>query len=600
MRSFAGIITIAIATAISLLTNEFTFFANKSLNASIEPTRPVAGSVIVLSRGEKLFTQAAFEDLTSQLNKMKDEQLIAGYSPVSIFNEGSFPIRNHKGLNQRMLTVTYWGVPYCSPLLGSELGLKIISGSEFKPRVKDGALIEGCESTELSINKTESGFAPRFGVIVNMKFLKKYLGINDKQLAELRKSLDDLPTAIKLEIPPLKGADGSYVPVDIVEVEVSGYVDDSFYPDLLFSEDVIKAYFLSLNQQAGSFVPHHLLHMLQHESQHKLIKQRDLSESVDIGYFPENYAMFNYVSLKRDNLTAYNMVVVHAKAWKTSGVREQIKSELGKLAHVKSFDKDKSKHLASVMRNLTTRADELNDFLNDDFSDGMAEQRIKFMNLVKPMELPNDFTLSAVASTKKNVLLYKLNVSSTLQEFEIKIEDGIAIISELPAWDIAIPSSKMTAALLKLKSIVDAYGMIMFWVVLMLASSASLLFTFSHILTKNRDISLFFTIGASKSDVFLIYLSQIIMIVLLGFFIGIALSVILSMGLEPSAREMLGNLFSTTNMSIELGSQSIFEINTAVLIQSFNWVFWAAALGATLPVAKATKTDPLSNQSKGM
>jgi ABC-type antimicrobial peptide transport system permease subunit len=167
-----------------------------------------------------------------------------------------------------------------------------------------------------------------------------------------------------------------------------------------------------------------------------------------------------------------------------------------------------------------------------------------------------------------------------------------------PAWDVVLSDARLATALLRLQGVVDAYSIVMFVVVLVLAASASLLLAFGHVLRKTRDLGLLLANGAAPWAVFLIYMSQIVLITVTGWTVGVLVSLFGAPYLESAAAQTLKSVLQAAASSQELGFRAVLYPTPIAIVKAFLWVAPAAFVGGLYPVWQASRADPLSSLSK--
>ncbi|MBF0232660.1 MAG: ABC transporter permease [Desulfamplus sp.] len=595
LDAISGMATIMLAAAISILCISFTDSAFRLLEKAITPTRPVAGIVTVTAR-QGNFSTKDIKRLEDKLDQMISAKKIDAYSPIVASLDGDIlPFRDVYGKQSPMLGLTVWFVPYGSLMLSEKLNFRFIKGVNF---IKESTDTEKCKA--------------RLGILMNLKFLKIYMHYNDKHLEAIRNGdLKLLPDTIRLQFPakPIDAGDGSLPKLPPATlVKISGVFDESSYPDLIITEDVVRAYYLGQYPDLerglhGEFSLSYAFHFCQLESDEWLVNREGISIP-ELGYFPQTQeeleSMVNYKSIRDSDYEPYNLFHVHVRNWKTEDAREKIRDELldrNKLSVIKDND---SKELAEKLRlaAIGTIPGESNGSINEARSvlpDILAKHGVK-------LSMSGDFTVDIIGEMKGEKQQFLIEDRSQLRAFEIDFTDNnsTANVFELPPWKINLPSAKMTQALVRLRSIINTYGKVMFLIVFVLAASASLLLAFSHILRKIRDIGLLFTNGASPYNIFLIYLGEIILVAFCGWLLGIALAHGARPLIEGYASKTLQQFLASAEAQIGIGSARILSIDTLVIAKSFSWVLPAALIGAIFPVFRATKTDPLESLNKGV
>lgn len=584
----AGLGTIALAASISILSISFTESAFKWIEKAIAPTRPVAGIISITARGG-LFSKQDYEHLEQKLVQLKTDKQIDDYSPIVASLDGDIlPFRDVSGKQDTMLGVTIWCIPYNSPLISQAMGFRFISGTGFnKPTGQD--------------------FKARLGVLVNLKYLKKYLHYDDKQLEAARAGELDLPETIRLQFPAISIDDDPFKPLPQppapTDLKITGVFDEVSYPDLLLTEDVAKAYFLGQSQDQikalrGEFSPSYAFHFFQLELDEPLVSPKEAPPGA-LGFFPDIEKELDYVSIRGAGYEPYDLIQLHVTDWKTEGAREKIRDQLMIRSQLATIDSANSKHLEQILQLSAIGRNTLVD--DNAFSaEDVRKARLELGKLIPAASLSSNYTVDPVGDIEAENRRYRIYDRDSLRAFEIDfLAAGHAQLYELPPWQVSIPNAKMTQALVRLRAIINTYGTVMFFVVFALAASASLLLAFSHILRKTRDIGLLFTNGASPSNIFLIYLGEILFVAFFGWLMGIALAYGVRPGIEIYAATTLQQfLASVTEIGIE--SIHVLTIDIWVILKSFLWVLPAAIIGALFPVYSATKTDPLDSMSKGV
>lgn len=571
LEVIAGMATICAATIVTILCLAFTDSATILIERAIAPTRPVAG-VLQVSSTTGTLSKVAQTALAGRLRELQATGKVEGVSYLVTSIEGSdlsFTDANGKPLSDKP---TVWSVGSDAALLRPELGFKLLPGAGV-----------GRMLTEPKAETTTSN-APILGILVNLAFMKKYMGYDDKLLEQVARSPGNLPKTLKLQFPPVP-VDDDFVALPSAEVTVIGYFDEKSYPDLIVTLDVAALYYFEPHQQEGQrvkgrFGPTHPFHLLDAEKCTPLLSvPKDVPRNV-VGLLPVRSELLKFPQFSKFNATPYDLVIVHVRNWKNEGERERIRDMLSAPTPIgKPF-------VDSVARSLHHALSK----------EDRAEVARTLANLTN---LSPSLLIRRVDSQNQATERFEIHDVGNQSDFRVDVTaTGQVQVFQLPAWRVTVPSATLTRSLTRVRGVIMTYSWAILWIVAILAAAAVLLLAFCHVLRKTRDIGLLFANGADSRRVFAIYLGEVFLIGLCGWVGGVVAAILL----VPSARHLAKGLL--TNLSEELaagsgGGASVLQITLAVVLQSALWLLPATLAGSLYPARRATQTDPLTSLSKG-
>lgn len=603
----AGLLTISIATAFSVLSLSFGNSARELLSEAMEPTRTVASIVDVVPRGG-LFSTRQYQTLDAMVDTLEAEAAIVARSPiVTAIEDDVFRLRNASCSEARMTGVDLWSTPEEAPFLDPAFGTRYIAGGPF---TAPGAN-QGCARPEKrsdacpALPKREAAVdrrgeeAPRLGVIVNLSYVVRHGNHPPEAIERFRKDGVHLPTIpIEFAIP------NSFLPPDAadprVDLCVTGIIDEPSYPELIFTEALAKAYYLSTEQSSsarpqGAFHGYYAGNMRQWETDEVLVP---LDGARSRGYWPRTAEELRYVDLNKSGHVPYDRIRLIVRDWQTEGERERIRDVLMRSRSLPAVTgQDADRLLALARESVEVDFDSVfggtpDDRLRDDLRLMLSE----LLSTDDPgLRLTPGFKFDAVGSGGSSYRLEDIEagVFLTLDA----ASDSLTIAME-PPWNVTYRDARLATALLRLQSVIDAYGIVMFVVVLVLAASASLLLAYGHVLRKTRDIGLLLANGAWPRAVFAIYMSQIALISVAGWVVGIGLSLIAAPFLENAAWSALESFLVAAESNGGFEAQSVLAVTPEAIGGAFLWVVPAALAGGLYPVFEASRADPLSSLSK--
>ena len=614
----AGLATLALATAISVLSIAFGNSARDLLSEAMKPTRTAASIVDIVPKSG-MFTTQQYKELNERIAELEiDDSVSARSNIVTAMQDDVFHLLNASCTQERMTGITLWSASADSPFLSPDFGVRYLSGSPFKqpggqpgcakPRKRSDRCPELTSLPPLPDSDGEDVPTDEFriGVIVNLSYLKKHSNLESDALESRRKKGVALPT-IPIEFAVADRFKASGVPDPRVDLCVTGVIDEPTYPDLIFTEGLAKAFYLEsegadggLDSQSvprGIFRGRYAADMWQWETNRPLIS---LSAGRSTAFFPQSVEDLDYVGLRGAGFVAYDRIRLNVRDWRTEGERERVRDALLQKHRLPSIEGEAARDLLSLMRDATSGASQSEDFLLEDAPDDQVRAKLRRRLNTEVADsgiaISPSFRFDSVETDPHRFRLSDLNASVFL---DIGIDPDVerVIVHVEPAWRVRLGDERLPTALLRLQDVIGAYEIVMFVVVLVLAASASLLLAFGHVVRKTRDIGLLLTNGARPVVVFAIYIGQIALIAVAGWIVGAALSHFTAPFLEIYASEMMSfieALASEQNMA----PRTVLEVTPDAILQAFLWVVPAALAGGTYPVLKASRSDPLSNLSK--
>lgn len=620
----AGLVTLALATAISVLSIAFANSAGELLTEAMEPTRTVASVMDVASRSA-LFTTEQFNELNEKIDALVADESVSKERSniVTGMEEDVFILKNASCTRERMMSgIRLWSAAAGSPFLSEESGVRYLSGGPFKqtgghpdcaqprnPKDRCPALESLPAAPDSPDGKNDPGNEFRVGVIVNLSYLKEHSNLDSSDLENLRQKGVELPT-----IPIEFAVDGRFkasgTPDPRVDLCVSGIIDEPSYPDLIFTEGLARAFYLASGETdeasgsgsvpRGIFHGHYAANMWQWETDRPLIS---LSGGHATPYFPETAEELDYVGLREAGFVPYDRIRLNVINWTVEGERERIRDILLQKHRLPPIEGEGAGELIALMRDATTGAiQEQDDLFEDAPDDRVRAQLRQRLNTNLAAHDPDtvispSFKFDAVGTDSGRFRLQDTEASVFL-ELAIEPEGERVTVHAEPAWRVLLGDARLARALQRLQGVIGAYEFVMFVVVLVLAASASLLLAFGHVVRKTRDIGLLLTNGARPAAVFAIYMGQIAVIAVAGWVVGTALSHLAAYSLETYASKTLVSFLKAVASEQDVMPRTVLEVTSSAVLQAFLWVVPAALAGGIYPVLKASRSDPLSNLSK--
>lgn len=617
----AGLVTLALATAISVLSITFGHSARELLSDAMEPTRTVASIVDIKPRAA-LFTTRQYEELNALIGQFEaDGSVSARSNIVDSIQDDVFRLKNASCKRARMTGIRLWSAAAESPFLDPAFGVRYVYGGAFG----NSGGRPGCEtpaprsdrcpaSTSVpAASAPDDGDVPdnrfRLGVIVNLSYLKKHGNFKSTNVERLLDEAQKLAT-IPIEFAVADRFRPSGAPDPRVDLCVTGIIDEPTYPHLIFTEALAKAFYLesggrdddakSRTEPRGAFHGRYAADMWQWETDRPLIS---LAGARSTAYFSSDPDDFDYVGLREAGFEAHDRIRLHIRDWKAEGERERIGAGLVQERQLPPIEGEVARELIALMHDATTGPPQSTDSLFEDAPDDRVRDELRHrLNSATTVHDPAlaispSFTFDAVGKARRNFRLRDIGASVFL-DIVIDSNPPRVTVRVEPAWRMILGEARVATALLRLQGVIGAYEFVMLVVVLVLAASASLLLAFGHVVRKTRDIGLLLTNGARPAAVFSIYIAQIAVISVAGWMVGTALSPALAHLLEPHASETLTKFLEAVASEQDVPARTILEVTPSAIFQAFMWVVPAALAGGIYPVVKASWSDPLSNLSK--
>ena len=588
----AGVLTFAIATAISALSIAFSSSATRVIDAAIEPTRTTAGVLEIRSRfGD--FTVAEFARLREEIGKLERTGRIAAVSRVvTVIEDDVFTLLNEQGGTLGMQGIRIWSVPYDAPFLDPAYGATYLAGGPFE------------NGPEIALSGDPGEFRPRLGVILNKSFVMDFLRIEtdqqfDDMVADGHVDLKDIES-IGIEMTVTAPDSRTRVETFDIELSVTAIVDEPNYADLIFTEDLARAFFFARSRFPGSYAAR----FDQWDSGQPLTR-RSFADS-QTSFFPRTAEAFDYVRLRdreEDNREPYGLLVLTLRDWRREGEREELQQALQLSIPAGEISGERAAQLVAWARRASSpsplfgRPEEPRSVGRRNLTDLLLNE---IRQAVPEFDLDDeDMQIEAVGTGTVNE--FRVSDLSARASVEVVYDPAVDRVTfELtPPWRVDLLQARLTTALVRLQGVIDAYGIVMFSVVFVLAASAALLLALSHVLRKRRDIGLLLANGASRSTIFCIYIGQMVLMAAGGCILGVALSFLMAPFLESAAADTLRRFLASAAEEGVLESSSVLVLRDHVFYQAFLWVMLPALLGALYPVFGATRLDPLSSLGKG-
>ena len=621
----AGLATLALATAISVLSIAFSNSAGELLTEAMEPTRTVANVMDVAPRSA-LFTTEQFNELNEKIDALVADESVSEERSniVTAMEEDVFILKNASCTRDRLMSgIRLWSAAADSPFLSEGAGVRYLSGGPFnqpgghpdcaQPQDRDDdclALESLPAAPDSPDGKNGPGNAFRVGVIVNLSYLKEHSNLDSSDLEKRRQKGAKLPTTIPIEFAVADRFKATGTPDPRVDLCVSGIIDEPTYPDLIFTEGLARAFYLApgeTDEASGSGpVPRGIFHgryaadMWQWETDRPLVS---LSGGEATSYFPETAEELDYVGLREAGFAPYDRIRLNVINWTVEGERERIRDILLQKHRLPPIEGESAGELIALMRDATTgAAQEPDDPFEDAPDDRVRAQLRQRLNTELAAHAPDTvispaFKFDAVGTDSGRFRLQDTEASVFL-ELAIEPEGERVTVHAEPAWRVFLGDARLARALQRLQGVIGAYEFVMFLVVLVLAASASLLLAFGHVVRKTRDIGLLLTNGARPAAVFAIYMGQIAVIAVAGWVVGTALSHLAAYSLETYASKTLDSFLKAVASEQDMMPRTVLEVTSRAVLQAFLWVVPAALVGGIYPVLKASRSDPLSNLSK--
>lgn len=564
LEVIAGVLTIAIATAITTLSLAFSTTALGLIEGTIEPTRPVAGCIQLGSSG--VFTTKDLERIDALIASInKDGKVVDGRTQIATAIEGrELPLLDHAG-KELGKNAGIWCMASDAPLLRSDLGFPLVYGSTF------------ASSTD-----------PRIGVLVNLSFLKSYLGYTDAQCAEAVKHPERLPTKLRLQFPPISrlvGSDNDFFTPGPSELTISGFFNERTYPDLIVTLDYAAIYFYDAaltkdGEPQGNFGTAKAFNLKDLVDGTPLLPAADRPPSalpLTIG----RDELLTFPSLKQRGLSPFGLMVLSVVDWKTEGARDRIRQRLDFREPVE-FNPSPS-DVAKLKAAITD-------------SDLRA-----IAKLIPPAGFSQRLELRRLRVDDPGTAVerYRIHDTETQTDHLIELEGDSARLHAIPSWESALPGKKLADSLIRVRKIILTYRQVIQMIVGLLAACAVYLLAVAHVLRKTRDIGMLLSHGAKRSTIFSIYLGQVMWIGLLGCALGLLLARLAAPGLEAQAADVIRSFSDEVKLLGESTSTRVLAITPWVVVNAALLISLTTVIGALFPAAKAAFTDPLRSIGSG-
>ena len=613
----AGAITLALATAISALSAAFSGSATDVIEAVLEPVRAASSTVWIehMARGQR-FSTHEYGALRARIDAVREAGVIGVDSPIvtRIINGNRHTIRllNSERTPPEAAEFVVWSAPPDAPFLTKKEGMQYASGDAFgvSGRRPDCAASTPAEAQPPRTlpRGWDDGYRPKIGVIVSTKYLSKFNRSKSGQYkADGAKDPSPAYIWVRLHLDD-EGVEavGGDRNLDLA-VCVSGVVEaNGLYPfDVIFTEDVARAYF----EAREKFPWEYAKYFDQWENARPLawvIQQEDIA-----AFKPRDEVEFDYATLRRDGSEPYSLVVVEVRDWHTEGNRDRAKHSLEAPTDGGRINGDAA---GNVMEWAMVAARQT----SDESMLSKAKNKLKAtleqaLVDVPGVELSDEYNvergnLTPASGSKSTLARYDARWVVSDHNTEIELL-GNTTLGEVrlwvkPPWRVTLPKKNLVEALLRLKSVVDAYDAVMSTVIGVLAFSAALLLTFGHVLRKARDIGILTTNGARRSDIIGIYTGQIAILAIAGWVIGIGLAYAGGGYLEAFAAGTLQQFIETEEAkklleSLAMEQTRILALRIDTCLDALKTVVPAAIGGALIPVAWSTWVDPLDNVEQG-
>ena len=641
----AGIATLAFATVVSVLSVAFSISASQLLDDAINPTTPIAGILEVRSRKSSgRFSREEFNTLMDRIGEIKvnRENSDAGTmmdlferlqselgrfvygnatsrpfgvevhvsKVVTAFPNDIFRFFDHVGKDlQKPFAVTVWSVPEDSHFLARSAELKYIWGGPFGERAEAPSHTVDLHSAPAR----SKGFRPRLGVIVNEEYFRHYLNMKPRDWDRRHQENDfHLPQTIRLGF-HRTSADSQGRP-SYIELEVAGVVNlySGFYPDLIFTEDVARAYFLDsvIEDSSGKFqvagqFPGEFAHRFDRWNTGRPLEPAPVQEPD--GYFPTDKSQFDYVELRRTGDEPYDLVILKVSNWQTEGILTRVRDFLNAMTQRTQLDRETADRIGRWAETAATR--DAPSLLGDEASDEKPNLTTARANLrgaiIKEMaKVETGFTISPLfevsASGQKDVFDVEDPDNGSLVRIHLGSRDEPGRLLVGPPWRTREAMNlKLRRTLLRLKTIIETYGRVMLIVVAVLAVSTSLLMAFNYVRQKRRDIGLLLTNGAKPRSVLVIFLAQITILIGLGAVAGIALSYVAAPLIEEQAAETLRYFLEMTRAEAPMAVGTLLHPSPLAICRALSWIVLSAFIGAVYPVARALRVAPHQTVATG-
>ena len=596
----AGMSTLAIAATISALTMMVFEAAHRMTEFAIERTRSVAAGIEFRSEIGR-FEVRDYERLTTALKAMnevvdREQAAVTSWTPiVSVIEPDELRLVNRSGTHARVARASLWSIPPDAAFLDTEHGVQYLCGGPFSRKADDErrpcGKTQGAQEPSASAEDSD-GWHPRLGVIVNTSYVKKFRELDDKDMdATIKEGGLEFPEIfIEARIGPTQ--------IATLGLEVTGVIHEAHYPDLLFTEDLARAFFL----RERSIQDCDLLEFRQWESGTplRIVKPEGARAPTDNTecQFPESKEQFDYWF--SGGGTPYGRVIATVYDWKTPGTRRRIRDELRSLELI--GEARRPQELLQVLR-MAVEPELRRGTVDLEAAEEMALDAIE--EELRPTH--PGIALSDAADIEwpeMTDLKYRMVDASTGWIIEIVYPEGPegrATVHIAPSWKGTVQGERLVESLLNVRGIMELYSNAMRALVLLLAGGTALLLAISHVLRKRRDIGVLLANGASPGELFAVYVGEILLMTLVGSAVGLAAAFAIAPWAEAPAYEVIARIAGTA-----LGESRLDETEWQLVLTPITaakaaaLVVAPAFLASIAPVWSAARTEPLSSLDRGI
>ena len=597
-----GMSSLAIAAAIGAVTMMVSEASRDVTEEAVDRTQSVA-SVIEFRRSDaERFTPRDYERLTTSLRAMSDgEGTVSSWTPiVTVIGRDQLTLSDEGETHEETTNAVFWSVRPDAAFLNPAHGMRYLCGGPFLQTTQETTPQRPCgsgmQSSEDRPESADRQWPPRLGVIVNAKYVRKFKDLRNLHVKEVSARLQ--AGTVDMDEIYLSAVFGTER-IETLGLRVTGVIDEDQYPDLLFTEDLARAYFFR-NEELRDC---DLLQFRQWEDGKplRILSRGDgPSGNDDEGCeSPLIEQLFDY-SFPAGH-TPYGTIVATVTHWKTRQARQRIRDTLKTPVRVAEVENPHQ-----LLRDLEDAADP-KARRKTGGGLGAAKHAVLTALLKEVRTRYPDIRLSEIADVSRpktdDVLTYTINDQVTGWNLDVQFPkgpEGTAIVEVMPNWTARIKADRVVDSMLNVRGTLNLYSIAMLILVSVLAGVTALLLAISHVLRKRRDIGVLLSNGASRRTILTIYFGEVLIMTVVGSATGLACAGIIAPIAEGWIYPVIERMAASGKDALRLDkTQWDLELSPAITAIVATLVILPGFL-AIAPVWKTACTAPLASLERGI
>lgn len=578
---WVGALAIIVSSAALLLIQAFSKGVDRFSQYSYQKSRSIIGTIVAKPRRIGRVSEEEMAKLE------KDVVSIEGLHPdiswVSIPRNRPEMYRNeHQRFSAMQRQDLFIG---CfspeSPLLQEEFGFQLLYGEMLEYHPKDKL---------------------HLGVMLNISYFNKL----EKQWSDAEMTLVKrgngqhlIPKFSYLDFPPIP-ATPDYVELGRLPVKVVGVfdIDDPNFPHVLATEDLGQVFYY---QAREGWEPSFALVLHNYLSDKPFYSPAGGIKITNPVSLPSRKRLNEGEGQVVSGITRFQKAYLHLTDEKLSepGFRAKIKEELQKERLLLSMSEPQLVDKCTALLNELRIPTDLKKALDAEMNKLIDRTVGSSKNAEAGLE---DFVLPSlgqeVVRPDGSGNRWTIENTDSLDQWMVRLDDSILHISKLSPWEVTIPSDNVTSTLNRIRFVVDTYSAGIQIIVMSLTCLGMILFGFGHYFRKRKDLGLMKACGMHPFTLGVAFTSQVLVVCVVGFAMGIGMSLLLAHLLEPAADNLLDKL--SPNSSSAAGVVELLAIDLDVVLDASWKILLSALVGGVMPAIRAARIKPIEDLNTGI